>query len=138
MNRRKATTELRTILQPGSTVYTEIVYVEAFRRQRDKHIKLYLLQDREPRSITAMAGCVIGSRMNESGDAIISVDPLRDAEFVVVANLSEALFPTGFGCIGKGCPSHEHTRGASNYGPHLHKDGRHALRTLGLKYRNEA
>jgi hypothetical protein len=75
--------------------------------------------------------------MSKPGDAIISLKSLRKAEFAVVAALSDALFPNGFECIGKECPSHEHPRGDSNYAPHLHKDGRNALRTLGLKYRNE-
>ena len=137
MDREEAITKLRTILQPGSTVYTEITYIESRGRQRDTHIKLYVLEDNEPRSITGMAGCAIGSRMNESGDAIISVKFFRDAEFAVVADLSAALFHNGFECIGKGCPSHEHPRGDSNYAPHRHKDGRDALKTLGLKYRND-
>ena len=112
-------------------------YVEPRGRRRDTHIKLYVLEDNEPRSITDIAGCAIGSRMNESGDAIISVKFFRNAEFAVVADLSATLFPNGFECIGKGCPSHEHPRRDSNYAPHRHKDGRDALKTLGLKYRND-
>jgi hypothetical protein len=137
VDREEAIAELRTLLPPGSTVYTEIVYVEPRGRRRDTHIKLYVLEDNEPRSITEIAGCAIGSRMNKSGDAIISVKFLRDAEFAVVAALSATLFRNGFECIGKGCPSHEHPRGDSNYAPHRHKDGRDALKTLGLKYRND-
>jgi hypothetical protein len=136
VKREEAIAELRTLLPPGSTVYTEIAHVEPRGRQRDTHIKLYLLEDNEPRSITSLAGCAIGSRMNKSGDAIISVKFFRDAIFAVVAALSATLFRDGFECIGKGCPSHEHPRRDSNYAPHRHKDGRDALRTLGLKYKN--
>ena len=84
-----------------------------------------------------MAGRAIAFRMSKSGDAIISLKFLREAQFAVVAALSDALFLNGFECIGKECSSDEHPRGDSNYVPHLHKDGRNALRTLGLKYRNE-
>ena len=137
MDSKEAIANLRTLLPPGSTVYTEIAHAEPRGSQRDTHIKLYVLKDNEPRSITGMAGCAIDSRMNESGDAIVSVKFFRDAEFAVVADLSAALFPSGFECIGKGCPSHEHPRGDSNYAPHRHKDGRNALKALGLKYRND-
>ena len=141
MNREEAIAKLRTLLQPGSTVYTEIAYVETRSRPRETHIKLYAPVDNEPRSITDMAGCAIGSRMNKSGDAIISVKFFRDAEFAVVAALSATLFRNGFECIGKDCPSHEHSRGDRNYAPSArgavrHKDGRHALKALGLRYRN--
>ncbi len=137
MTREEAIAELRTILQPGSTVYTEIASSDTSSWPRETHIELYVLKDKEPRSITRMAGRAIACRMSKSGDAIVSLKFLRRAEFAVVAALSDALFPSGFECIGKECPSHEHPRGDKNYVPHLHKDGRNALRTLGLKYRNE-
>jgi hypothetical protein len=137
VNREEAIAELRSLLRPGSTVYTEIAYVETRGRPRDTHIKLYVFKDNEPRSITGMAGRAVGSRMNKSGDAIISVKFLRDAEFAVVAALSATLFRNGFECIGKGCPSHEHPTRDSNYAPHWHKDGRNALKALGLKYRTD-
>jgi hypothetical protein len=129
--------ELRTILPPGSTVYTEIASSDTSNWPRETHVKLYVLKDKEPRSITRTAGCAAAFRMSKSDDAIVSFKSLRKAEFAVVAALSAALFPDGFQCIGKGCPSHEHPRGDSNYAPHLHKDGSNALRVFGLKYLNE-
>jgi hypothetical protein len=136
LNREEAIAELRTILQPGSTVYTEIAPSDTLSWPRETHIKLYVITDDEPQSITVIAGSAIGSRMNQSGDAIVSLRSIRYAEFAVVGALSAALFPDGFECIGKGCPSHEHPRGDRNYARHLHKDSNSAIRTFGLKYRN--
>jgi len=135
--KEQAIAELRAILPPGSTVYTEIVYSETLSGPRETHIKLYVLEDKIPRDITSIAGCAIGSRATGLDHTIVSRKAIRIAEFAVVATLSTALFPDGFKCIGKGCPSHEHPRGDSNRAPHLHKDGSNALRTFGLKYRNE-
>jgi hypothetical protein len=129
--------ELRAILPPGSTVFTEIASSETDTWPRETHIKVYVSEDKKPRDITWIAAHAIGSRMNRAGDAIVSLQRIRNAEFAVVAELSLALFADGFECIGKGCPSHEHPRGDSNYAPHRHKDGGNALRALGLKYRNE-
>jgi hypothetical protein len=135
--KEEAIAQLRAVLRPGSTVYTEIVPSETVTWPRETHIKLHVVQDNVPRSITGLAGSAIGSRMSESGDAIVTLKSLRKAEFSVVAALAIALFHNGFVCIGQGCPSNEHPRGDRNYAPHPHQDGRNALRVLGLKYRNE-
>jgi len=133
--KEEAIAELRIILPPGSTVYTEIASSETQSR-RETHIKLYVLEGQKACPITWLAACATSSRLSRVGDAIVSLKRIRKAEFAVVAELSAALFPDGFECIGKGCPSHEHPRGDSNYAPHLHKDGSNALRAYGLKYLN--
>src|SRR4029453_15686962 len=79
LNREEAIVELRTILQPGSTVYTEIASSDTSSWPRETHIKLYVLKDKEPRSITRMAGYAFGFPMSKSGDAIISLKFLRKA-----------------------------------------------------------
>lgn len=43
-----------------------------------------------------------------------------DMGFPVVYNLSATLFRDGFDCIGKGCPSNDHSNGDRNYEPHRH------------------
>lgn len=134
--KEEAIAELRAILRPSATIFTEIVTNETETWPRETFVKLHVFEDNKPRDITRVAARAIGSRMNRSHDAIVTLQHIRAAEFAVVADLSVALFPDGFECIGKGCPSHEHPRGDSNYAPHLHKDGRNALRPFGLKYRH--
>jgi hypothetical protein len=73
-----------------------------------------------------------------------------DMGFALVYSLSRALFPGGYGCIGKGegeprhyCPSSDHSNGDRDYTPHgaetsdargadqcwhWHRDGGYALR----------
>lgn len=41
-----------------------------------------------------------------------------DMGFALVHSLSYALFPDGFGCIGDGCPSNDHSNGDRDYTPH--------------------
>lgn len=52
-----------------------------------------------------------------------------DMGFHLVYNLSRVLFPSGFECIGKGCPSNDHSNGDRNYEPHRHTgDGGYAIK----------
>lgn len=41
-----------------------------------------------------------------------------DMGFRVVYKLGHALFGAGFGCIGRACPSNDHTNGDHDYTPH--------------------
>lgn len=44
-----------------------------------------------------------------------------DMGFHLVYSLSRALYPDGFGCIGDGCPSNDHSNGDRDYTPHGHR-----------------
>ncbi len=41
-----------------------------------------------------------------------------DFGFAFVYNISSAMFPDGFGCIGRDCPSNDHSNGDRDYAPH--------------------
>ena len=41
-----------------------------------------------------------------------------DMGFHLVYSLSYALWPDGFGCVGAGCPSNDHSNGDRDYTPH--------------------
>lgn len=57
-----------------------------------------------------------------------------DMGFALVSHLSAKVYPDGFGCVGKGCPSNDHSNGDRNYDkhskrrPHWHRSGDYALR----------
>lgn len=42
-----------------------------------------------------------------------------DMGFWAVYQLSYGLFKGGFGCIGEGCPSNDHSNGDRDYTPHM-------------------
>ena len=48
--------------------------------------------------------------------------------FAVIYELSQALFPKGFECIGEKCPSNDHSNGDRDYTPHHHNSGGYALK----------
>ena len=88
--------------------------------------------DLHPNYLVAQA---IGAKLGKR-DGIIMGGCGMDMGFSLVYNLSSALFPDGFECIGKGddrgafsrCPSNDHTNGDRDYSPHKHSDGGYALR----------
>lgn len=41
-----------------------------------------------------------------------------DMGFHLVYAMSSAMFPEGFGCVGEGCPSNDHSNGDRDYTPH--------------------
>jgi hypothetical protein len=147
----EAKAKLRAWLKPGDTVYTILRHVSRSGMQR--HISVVLIRPDgtilHPNHATAAA---IGARLNKPGtgyDAVIRSGCGMDMGYDTVYNLSAALFPQGFGCIGEGCPSNDHSNGDRDYTPHnaalvaelqaagvgidlganhWHKDGGYALR----------
>jgi hypothetical protein len=51
-----------------------------------------------------------------------------DMGFAIVYDLNHALFPNGFKCIGKNCPSNDHFNYKKEECPKHHKDGGYALK----------
>jgi hypothetical protein len=92
-----------------------------------RHIRPIVMQDGEPRWIGYMAGQAIGARTDMEGNVIMGGCGM-DMGFSLVYNLSYALHPDGFECIGDRCPSNDHTNGDRDRTPHHHKDGGYSLR----------
>ncbi len=61
---------------------------------------------------------LIGATLNKSGDGVKMGGCGMDMGFALVYELSSALFPDGFGCIGEKCPSCDHSNGDRDYTPH--------------------
>jgi hypothetical protein len=111
---------LREWLKPGDTVYTILRHRSASGMSRE--IGVTLLSNDERRGIVDLhpnyaVARVLGARMGKR-DGIVLGGCGMDMGFHLVHSLSSALFPKGYGCIGKGCPSNDHANGDKDYKLH--------------------
>jgi hypothetical protein len=150
--REESLTYLRGILFPGDTVYCVLRGVSSsgmYRRisllaaPRDGTTSPIVRARAEPFVIDGYAIRVgIGSRPRGRADGIGVGGCGMDMGFALVYELSQMLFPNGYGCIGKGCPSNDHSNGDRDYTlhaepgtglqgvgfAHWHKSGGYALK----------
>ena len=140
VHREWALDELRDDLTPGTTVHTILEHVG--RSGMSRRIGVRVFVDNEPRYLDGLVAVALGYPVPRDGG--IRVDGCgMDMGFALVYELSHALYPEGFGCIGrKGypekrgaiCPSNDHSNGDRDYArhtnraPHWHNDGGYALR----------
>ena len=131
---------MRESVNPGDTLYTILRHRSASGMLRVIDVKALDCTDaRYPfRSLgwnVARAG--IGDRWDDKNEGVRVGGCGMDMGVHLVYNLSYALYPDGFGCIGKGCPSNDHSNGDRSYTPHMngagyvghwHRDGGYALR----------
>lgn len=124
--RDEAIAKLREWLKPGDTVYTILRYVSRSGMQRE--IGVVILKDGTDLHPNYLVAKALGYRQGIQ-DGIIMGGCGMDMGFALVYNLSCVLWPEGFGCIGKGCPSNDHANGDRDYTPgHQHSSGGYALR----------
>ena len=133
--KEQAKQELLKLLEPTMTVYTVVKHVSASGMTR--HISCYVVvQDdqthlRKIREINWYIERIAGYKRHKDKEALVVGGCGMDMGFSVVYNLSSALFPKGFKCLGKLCRANDHT---NDYkcdrikGKHLHKDGGYALK----------
>ena len=136
---QEARGHLRAILKPGDTIYTVLRHVSKSGMSRD--IDLYLMSADGPLYLSGYAATALGER--RAPDQGIRVGGCgMDMGFHLVYNLSSALYPDGFLCIGKGeghprlCPSNDHSNDwhdgppeGERYAPtRRHTSGGYALR----------
>lgn len=114
-----ALADLRNYLSPGDTVHTILRHVSKSGMCRD--ISLVLLGGDGGRSLDRLAARVLGSRIKNDGVRVTGCG--MDMGFALVYDLSSCLFPSGFGCIGEGCPASDHSNGDRDYTPHGAKNG---------------
>src|SRR5690242_7664671 len=112
--RDDATTTLRGWIKPGQTVYTILRNVS--RSGMSREIGIVLLEDGVDRHPNYMVGKALGYRVGKR-DGLIVGGCGMDMGFHVVYHLARTLWPTGFGCIGKGCRSNDHINGDRDYTP---------------------
>jgi hypothetical protein len=140
--REEARATLREIVKPGSTVYT--VLRSRSRSGMNRKIDVYAMEDNEPRRITYQVAKACEIPYNTKAEALSVSGCGMDMGFHVVYELSHALYGAGFGCIGKGCPSNDHSNGDRDYTPHPgcgtpdprgHRDHWHRSGGYALKHR---
>ena len=111
----EAKAKLREWIKPGDTVHTILRHVSRSGMQRE--IGIVLLKDGTDLHPNYLVAKAIGERIGKR-DGIIVGGCGMDMGFQVVYSLGRTLWPDGFGCIGKGCRSNDHSNGDRDYAPH--------------------
>jgi hypothetical protein len=135
--RDEAIAKLRGILKPGDTVHTMLRHVSKSGMLRS--ISAIVVQPGdyrlepgdtpEPVDISWLVAQAIGESLHNTGGVRMTGAGM-DMGFSLVYTLSYVLYPKGFDCIGKGCPSNEHRgRDGEDYSStRHHNEGGYALR----------
>lgn len=121
----EALVNLHSWLKPGDTVYTILRHTS--RSGMLRRIGVVIMEDGFSRHPDYAVNVVVNGRTLEREDpeGVPMGGAGMDMGFALVYNLSYSLFPDGFDCIGKGCPSNDHSNRENNS---HHKDGGYALR----------
>lgn len=131
--RDEAIQELRAMLPPGSTVYSNLRHVSQSGMSRA--ISFHVVEDGHIRNITYLVGLVAGYPWHAKHEGLRVEGCGMDMGFSVVNNLSHYLYPDGFECIGdtrreatnraeyRWCPANDHANGDRDYSPHMHSSG---------------
>lgn len=109
IRKQEALQYLRLLLKPGDTVWTILRHVS--KSGMSRRIDLCVMRDNEPRLITRSVADVLGCRHDMDKQGLTVGGCGMDMGFHMVYNLSRSLWPTGFGCIGTGCPANDHVNG---------------------------
>ncbi len=120
--REEALARLREWIKPGATVYTVLDHVSRSGMSRNVRVVLLEKDDKgEPYALhpNHAVAVVLGLRRAKNGDGVVISGCGMDMGLHLVYELSHALFRGGFGCIGEGCPSNDHSNGDRDYTPHM-------------------
>lgn len=143
---QEAIERLREWLKPGDTVYT--VMKKRSSSGMYRHISAYKLEVREREFYDPATGKHVGTGEYEAEPMWLAFNiakaigwPFKDDTesvgvsgvgmdmgFHLVYTLSHVLYPDGFDCVGRNCPSNEHSNGDRDYSPHRHQSGGYALK----------
>lgn len=127
--RQEACERLRELLPVGSTVYCVLRHVSRSGMRREISFLVGGCEGMQKGAwIQDIDWLVCRALDMHLGKAGIKVDGCgMDMGFHVVYSLSRVIYRDGFPCIGKGCPSNDHSNGDRNYEPHAHSDPGYAL-----------
>lgn len=128
--RAEAIARMQEWVKPGDTVYTILRHVSRSGMQREIGVVLLLPGDRREEADARHGGrtpvdvhpnypvsVILGARTGKH-DGVVVGGCGMDMGFHLVYTLSRYLYPDGFGCIGEGCPSNDHSNGRRDYTPH--------------------
>lgn len=127
---------------PGSTVYTILDHVSRSGMLRRVRVVVPVSMNghgvdffHPNHSAAILTGYRQEARDAHRGDGLRVGGCGFDAGFEVVSSIAHAVYPDGFGCIGEGCPSNDHSNSDRDYTPnephtasHWHKVGAYAFR----------
>jgi len=120
-----AIAKLREWLPPGSTVYTVLRHTSASGMSRCISVFVMDKETGHPREVDYFAARALGLKTNNDRGWLIIGGCGMDMGFHIVTNLSYTLHPDGFGCVGEGCPSNDHSNSDRDYTPHGHRGPRY-------------
>lgn len=119
VERDEALARMHEWVKPGDTVYTILDHVSRSGMSRNIRVVLLKTDERTSEPIPLhpnwAVGTIIGAPRASKGDGFRVGGCGMDMGFHVVYTLSRYLYPDGFGCIGEGCPSNDHTNGDRDY-----------------------
>lgn len=124
--KQKAISYLRSLLPPGSTVHTILRHVSSSGMMRA--ISPIVIKDGESQDVTYWVSRALALSVDQKHYGVKMSGCGMDMGFSLVHELSYALYPDSFSCIGKDCPSNDHSNGDRNYEPHQHSSGGYALK----------
>jgi hypothetical protein len=122
----EAAERLRGWLKPGDTVYCILRHCSRSGMQRVISLKQFTTDPERGISdgdLSWNAARALGMRYDRQREGIVIGGVGMDMGFALVYDLAFTLWPNGFGCIGEGCPSNDHSNGDRNYQPHGSKVG---------------
>lgn len=122
--RQDAIEKLRGWITPGDTVYTVLDSVS--RSGMSRTLRVVLLSCEHGRAVDLHPNWAVGKalglrhakRNGREQDGLVVGGCGMDMGFHVVYSLAATLWPEGFGCVGKDCPSNDHSNGDRDHTPH--------------------
>lgn len=136
IEQKEAIERLREWIAPGSEVYTILRHVS--RSGMSRSISVAGIEEEDGRrrifDYDYNVARALGERIDRERGGVKVAGCGMDMGFHLVYSLSRTLFPDGFGCVGKECPSNDHSNGDRDYArhtkrrPHWHSDGGYAIR----------
>jgi len=126
VERQEAADKLRGLVKPGDTVYTVLRHVS--RSGMMRVIDPVLIRPDGPFSLAGLVATLTDRPLDRDRWGVKVNGCGMDMGFELVYTMSQALFPQGFHCLGRGCPSNDHSNGMDYVPSYLHKSGGYAIK----------
>ena len=107
--RENARARLLDLVKPGDMIYTVLRHVS--RSGMSRSISVVIHTPEGPSDMSWAVAKLLGWRFDRRNDGVKVEGCGMDMGFHLVYSLAWALFKGAFRCIGKGCPSNDHSNG---------------------------
>jgi hypothetical protein len=129
----EAVERLNAWVKPGDTLYTILRHRASSGMSRS--ISVIAMRDGQIIDLDYSASRALSIKIDQKNGGLIMRGAGMDMGFQIVYQLGYVLYRDGFGCIGDGCHSNDHSNGDRDYTrnseslePHWHRDGGYAFR----------